>query len=337
MKTAYFNNAATTYPKPNCVYDAMDRYNRGACGSLGRSDFSSATKLMEETRKLTQELLHCPSKKVVFTPTATEAMNVILQGLPLREDAVVYISPFEHNAVTRVLHFLEEKNRIKLRVLAVNQQTLEFSMELIETQFKKEAPKLLVCSHASNVCGLIAPVECLCTLAKRYDATTVIDLCQTAGLVDLDFNSNIYDFGVFAGHKTLYGPFGISGFLTSDRVDLSPLIYGGTGTDSASVTVPESIPQRFEVGTQNTLAMTGLHSALLWLKEEGVTRIFQREQAHREKLLSIFQNYPFVKVIGNTMAHPQIAVVSTVFDDLPSENMGLIFREQGVEVRTGLK
>lgn len=336
MKTAYFNNAATTYPKPDCVYDAMDRYNRGGGGSLGRSEFSTATQLAKETRKLLQDLLHCPSKKVVFTPTATEALNVILQGLPLREHAVVYISPFEHNAVTRVLHFLEEKKHIKLRILVVDPETLEFNLDSIQQQFHKEAPDLLICSHGSNVCGLVAPIEALCTLTKQFEATTVIDLCQTAGLVALDFNSNIYDFGVFAGHKTLYGPFGISGFLTSSRVGLSPLLYGGSGTDSAQVTVPETLPERFEVGTQNTLALAGLHRALQWLTEEGVTGIFQREQVHREKLLSIFRNYPFVQVIGETKAHPQIAVVSTVFEDLPSENMGLILREQGVEVRTGL-
>ena len=211
---AYFDNAATTFPKPECVYEYMNQYYRNNGGSYGRgeNEFSlSAKGLIDQTRTSIQKLLHCPAKQVVFQPSATLSLNVIIQGILANGVKNVYISPFEHNAVTRVLHHFESKGKIKVSTLTVT-NNLEFDMQRIQFQFDDLKPDLVVLSHASNVIGLISPAEDIFSLAKRYNAITVLDMAQTAGLVDLNVGQDNIDFAVFAGHKTLYGPTGLSGF-----------------------------------------------------------------------------------------------------------------------------
>lgn len=220
---AYFDNAATTYPKPDSVYSFMDEFYRNSGGSAGRGNYSlasSAKGLIDETRKLLQELLHCPAKQVVFTPTATIALNIIIQGIIATGVKNVYISPFEHNAVTRTLHHFEELGQIKVTQLSVS-PSLEYDLERIKYQFDAVRPDFLIISHASNVIGLIAPAEEICTLAKNSGAITLVDMAQTAGLVDLNVGLEAIDFAVFAGHKTLLGPTGISGFIMNPAVKIT--------------------------------------------------------------------------------------------------------------------
>lgn len=233
---AYFDNAATTYPKPEVVYASMDRFYRlnGANAGRGRYNLAqSANALIGETRALVQELLHCPARQVVFTPTATIALNIIIQGLICKGAKTIYISPFEHNAVTRTLHHFEEAGTISVHQLIVSRD-MKYDLDRIRYQFELERPDLVIVSHASNVFGLIAPVTEICSLAKKFGATTVIDMAQTAGLVDCNLGLNVFDFAVFAGHKTLYGPTGISGFIMDPAIDLPPVIFGGTGFESAN-------------------------------------------------------------------------------------------------------
>ena len=213
---AYFDNAATTFPKPICVYESMDKYYRECGGSAGRGihEYAKSTgKLAADTRNIIKELLHCPSKQVVFEPTATISLNIIIGGLIESGAKTVYISPFEHNAVTRTLHHYEKTFGVKVLELAVSRK-LSYDLDRIEQQFNAVRPDVVIVSHASNVIGLIAPVEKLFTLAKRFGAVTVADMAQTAGIVESNIGLECFDFAVFAGHKTLYGPTGISGFVT---------------------------------------------------------------------------------------------------------------------------
>ena len=242
---AYFDNAATTYPKPEPVYQSMDQFQRHTGGSFGRGnhEFSSSAKCMvDDTRKAIKELLHCPSKQVVFEPSATISLNIIIQGVIKNGARNIYISPFEHNAVTRTLHHFEKQNKIAVHQLSVS-TSLSFDLERIRYQFDETKPDLVIVSHASNVCGLIAPVEEIFTLAKKHSAITVVDMAQTAGLVDCNIGSSVFDFAIFAGHKTLYGPTGISGFVMSPNLKLPAVLFGGTGYESANQDMPESIPE----------------------------------------------------------------------------------------------
>ena len=228
---AYFDNAATTFPKPNIVYEFMCDFYKNSGANAGRGHYGmaqSAGALIKDTRERIQKLLHCPAKQVVFTPTATIALNIIIQGLIKKGLRNIYISPFEHNAVTRTLHYFEEKGDIVVSKLHVNRD-LGYDLERIRFQFDDIKPDLVIISHVSNVIGLVAPIEEIFAIAKEYKAYTVADMSQSAGLFDTNVGLNCFDFAVFAGHKTIYGPTGISGFMMNPAVVLEPVLFGGTG------------------------------------------------------------------------------------------------------------
>lgn len=336
---AYFDNAATTYPKPEIVYASMDQFYRlnGANAGRGRYNLAqSANALIGETRALVQELLHCPAKQVVFTPTATIALNIIIQGLICKGAQTIYISPFEHNAVTRTLHHFEEAGTISVHQLTVSHD-MKYDLDRIRYQFESERPDLVIVSHASNVFGLIAPVTEICSLAKNFDATTVIDMAQTAGLVDCNLGLNVFDFAVFAGHKTLYGPTGISGFIMDPAIDLPPVIFGGTGFESANQNMPESLPERYEMGTMNISGIAGLSAALKWGLDQGIEAIWEKEQEHRKKLIELLQEYWFIKIVGNYPGCNYVGIVSCLIEGISSDSAGEVFDRCGIAVRTGLQ
>lgn len=336
---AYFDNAATTYPKPEVVYTSMDQFYRlnGANAGRGRYNLAqSANALIGETRALMQELLHCPAKQVVFTPTATIALNIIIQGLICKGAQTIYISPFEHNAVTRTLHHFEEAGTISVHQLTVSHD-MKYDLDRIRYQFESERPDLVIVSHASNVFGLIAPVTEICSLAKKFDATTVIDMAQTAGLVDCNLGLNVFDFAVFAGHKTLYGPTGISGFIMDPAIDLPPVIFGGTGFESANQNMPQSLPERYEMGTMNISGIAGLNAALKWGLDQGIEAIWEKEQEHRKKLIELLQEYWFIKIVGNYPGCNYVGIVSCLIEGISSDSAGEVFDRCGIAVRTGLQ
>ncbi len=336
---AYFDNAATSYPKPEEVYSFMDRFYRDHGGSVGRGNYdlaNTAKGIIDETRCLLQDLLHCPAKKVVFTPTATIALNMIIQSIVQSGIRTVYISPFEHNAVTRTLHHFERMGRIKVIELTVS-ECLEYDMARIRYQFDATRPELVVVSHASNVIGLVAPVEDIFALSKEYGAITVVDMAQTAGLIELNVGLETIDFAVFAGHKTLLGPTGISGFIMKPNFNLSPILFGGTGYDSANQDMPESLPERYEMGTLNIAGIAGLNAALKWIKGQSVGNLYTEEEKRRNKLLALLYNYDFIKVIGVVEGHKYVGIVSCLIDGISSDSAGSIFSERGISVRTGLQ
>jgi len=333
---AYFNNAATTYPKPAAVYEAMDEFYRYNAGSMGRGGKGEKTggEIVAETRLMLKELLHAPNYEVIFTPTATLALNMIIQGMLKKNIKNVYITPFEHNAVTRVLHAY--KDRINVEVLAVNKDC-SFDMERIGYQFADCQPDMVIMSHASNVIGLITPVAEVFTLAKNYNAVTVVDMAQTAGLVDLDITQAKCDFAVFAGHKTLYGPTGVSGFLMNIAVELPTVLYGGTGIDSANQDMPNDIPARYEMGTPNMVAVAGLHAALLGIKNMTVAGLHMKEKVNREHVLKILKNYDFITLVGINDSQDYVGVISFVINGISSDSAAQIFNRLDIDLRTGLQ
>ena len=335
---AYFDNAATSYPKPECVYTAMDSFYRHNGASPGRGNYSlaqSAGNLIADTRERVKTLLHCPAKKVVFQPTATIAMNVILQGLIATGVKNVYISPFEHNAVTRTLHHFEQNGAISVYQLTVSRE-LVYDLERIRYQFEAVRPDLVVMSHASNVIGLVAPVEDVFRQAKNFGAFTVVDMAQTAGLVDLNVGSEAVDFAVFAGHKSLLGPTGVSGFVMKPGINLPPVLFGGTGFESANQDMPLSIPERFESGTLNAVGVAGLNASLCWIEEQSVEALLSKEQRNRQRLLELLQSYDYLSVVGNRAGCEYVGIVSCLMDEISSDSAGELFSRRNISVRTGL-
>lgn len=335
-QTAYFDNAATTFPKPEPVYLATDQFARTMAGSYGRSSGFGAASVLDETRKALQATLQCPAGQVVFTPTATIALNMILQGLIRRGAATVWITPFEHNAVTRVLHAFETDGCIQVCQMPV-EPDFTWDIQRIRQAFAAAPPDLVVVSHASNVTGLVAPAQQIFRAAKEYGAVTVLDMAQTAGLVEYQVGSELTDFAVFAGHKTLLGPTGISGFVMKPDFDLPPVLFGGTGFASAQQEMPDSLPERFEMGTIHAAGAAGLLAALQWRASEGPANIREREQQARERLLTILSQYEWIQPIGVLKYRDSVGIVSCLLEGIPSDTAGQILAERGVVVRAGLQ
>lgn len=335
---AYFDNAATTFPKPEAVYKSMDLFQRHTGGSFGRGNYGFSASMkgaVDDTRSKIADLFHCPAKEVIFEPSATISLNIIIQGIIRQGAKNIYISPFEHNAVTRTLHYYENLGQIKVTQLHVTSD-LEFDLQRIRFQFEESRPDLVILSHASNVIGLIAPVDEIFREAKAYGAITVLDMAQSAGLVDCDLSKDYFDFAVFAGHKTLLGPTGISGFVMKPDFNLEPVFFGGTGFESANQDMPRSLPERFEFGTLNTVGIVGLNASIKWILEQGINAIAQIESSNRKTLIELLSSYDFISLVGNVDGKDYVGIVSCLLQGISSDTAGQLFSERNISVRTGL-
>ncbi|MBS9776105.1 MAG: aminotransferase class V-fold PLP-dependent enzyme [Fusobacterium sp.] len=338
---AYFDNAATTFPKPKEVYDFMDKFYREVGGSVGRTRNKatvSAFELVKNTREKIKKLLHCgENKEIVFTPSATIALNMIIQGLIKEGHKNFYISPFEHNAVLRVLHNYEKDNKIKVTQLVI-EENFVYDLEKIRNQFEILKPDVLIINHASNVFGLISPIKEIFNLGKKYSAKTVLDMSQTAGLIDTDTENSKVDYAVFNGHKTLYGPVGIAGFTIEKDEKLPSVLFGGTGYNSANVCMPDALPERYEMGTINILSIAGLSRALDWLSEKNIENIKIKEEENRKKLLAVLNKFSFIKPVLNYEddEHKYVGIVSCIIEGMTVEEVTNLFDELNIVLRTGL-
>jgi len=334
----YFDNAATTYPKPNGVYEFMNSFYRDYGVNVSRGQYkesSIAANIVRETRDLVLNLFHANGDyETVFTPSSTIAMNTILFGQKWNENDVVFITRFEHNAVLRTLEQIKRRYNIKIKYIEPDKNSLEYDLNAIKTQFIIDKPKLVVMNHASNSFGFIFPIEEVSKLARDVFAKTVIDMSQTAGLIDTTI-VNHFDYVIFAGHKTLYAPTGIAGFILKKTDKITPFIYGGTGIDSANIDMPANLPERLEAGSPNIMAIAGLNASLKWINDIGINAIFDKEKENFDKLLQILSKYNNIK----TFVHPnfkQVGIIASIFDTYPCENIGIVMSEHDIAVRTGL-
>ena len=335
--TAYFDNAATTFPKPEAVYRFLDSFYRECGVNVGRGQHKLAAKaaaLVADTRKRLLELNHCPAHSVVFRPSATEALNITLNGVINRDNLNIYLTPFEHNAVVRPINHIAQTFRLNIYALVFNKGESRYDIDAIRAQFAKNKPDIVIASHASNVCGAIVPFREIFSLSKRYGAVNVVDMCQTMGLIDTDISSEVIDYTVFAAHKMLYGSLGLGGFICKSNSYLPPLLYGGTGVDSASLLMPDALPDRFEAGSQNIHAIAGLYAALNWIKETGIEVIYEKERENHHRLLDIFKKHDNISVVGGM--EESIGVISCRFDGYSADDIGRFLSERNIAVRTGL-
>ncbi len=334
----YLDNAATTYPKPECVYEEMDRVNRELAFNAGRGSYSSAraaSAIIDDTRKKLLELVHgTGAESVVLTASATEALNTIIQGIDWHNGDLVYISPYEHNAVARSVELIRKKCGIRVELLPIMESTMEIDLDKISYLFVKNKPKCICCTHVSNVTGYILPVKEIFETAHSVGAITVLDASQSMGLVDIDISTIHADFIAFAGHKTLYGPFGIGGFIDVNDVPLSCFMAGGTGSDSLNLDMPYKTPDKYESGSKNIVAIAGLLASLKILdvheiraKEVELTRYLISEM---NKLRNVHMYY------CDDLSENHVGILSFNINGYTSEEVGTILSDEfDIAVRTG--
>ncbi len=337
--TAYLDNAATTFPKPDSVYVAADRFYRTAGANAGRGGHllaRGARTLVEETRVAVGRWLDVPpGGEVIFQPSATHALNTTILGARLTGESIAYVTPFEHNSVLRPLEHLRVSAQIGVRELPFSAHTCLPDMARVRAQFAAEPPTLLVLSQASNVVGVLLPIGEIAAAARAVnpDVVIIIDGSQAAGLYELD-GANLIDALVFSGHKTLYGPYGASGFALYRRWHPLPMLFGGTGTSSESLAMPESGPQAYEAGSQNVWALAGLRAAIEWLEETSREAVCAHSMGLTHTFIEGVHRLPGVQVI--TPAGETTAVVSFTMSGVAPQTLENALSTAGIAVRSGL-
>lgn len=342
----YLDNAATTFPKPECVYRAMEEAGRNYGVNAGRGSYAlarEASAVIEETREWIKCLSGADSvAEVVFTPSATVACNQVFGGLEWKKEDVVYVSPFEHNAVMRVLHLLQKRYGFAIEELALAEETLELDLEKIRFQFLRKKPTVVAVTHVSNVTGYILPVEEVAKSAAEQGAVVVVDGSQGLGLVPVCLKNLPVDFYIFAGHKTLYGPVGTGGFLQSGRIALKPYLAGGTGSSSLDLEMSYDVTG-LEPGSPNVPAIAGLRAAVAELCGEAggiawekVSEVLERERRMAEYLINRLGEIPGVKLYLPKDRKRRAGIVAFNVEGYQASEVGMLLDEDyGIAVRTG--
>ena len=345
QRKIYLDQAATSCPKAPGVADAVYRYLSGSAVNVNRGTYGAAYSLEEQildTREQLLKLFHFTSgrgRNVIFTSGVTASLNMLLKGI-LRPGDHVLVSSMEHNAVMRPLIQLTHTGVTFDRIPCSSDGTL--LLHEAENLLRPET-RLLVCLHASNVCGTVMPVREIGDFCRKHNLIFILDAAQTAGVLPLDMERLHIDALAFTGHKGLRGPQGTGGFLIRDELaaQTEPLLSGGTGSISHTEEVPDFLPDRFEPGTPNIPGILGLHAALSHLAQTPPGEIFRREMELTDYFLKGIQKLDpeenFIRLAGKKTTDGRCAVVSlqTVGIDMAQAAWELDSR-YGIMTRVGL-
>lgn len=333
----YLDNAATSYPKPECVLEAVERCFREKGANPGRGSHQMALAAGREIFKAREAIASLigvsSSENIVFTANCTEALNLALKGLLRPGDHVVTTS-VEHNSVSRPLKKLEEIGVSTTKAACGADGSI--SVEAIEASIRP-ATKLLAVTAASNVIGTLAPLKELSELARARGLIFLVDGAQLVGHRPL----NVEELGIhllaFPGHKGLFGPQGTGGLYIHPDVELEELVQGGTGSNSKDKEQPRERPDRYESGTPNTPGIAGLGAAVEFLAEVGVEAIEEKERALTQRLLSGLSEIDGVTVYGPPEGQDRAPVVLFNVDGVDADRVAFILdRNFGIASRPGL-
>ncbi len=334
----YFDNGATSWPKPEGVYGAAEQYLRTGGANPGRSaharSLASERLLYESRERIAMFLGARKTEEIVYTLNATDSLNMAIKGVLEAGDHVVY-SPFEHNSVLRPLYSLRESGMITTTMLSgkggdvVNAD--EFDRAI------RPDTKLLLCTHASNITGRIMPVQAIAAVAASRGVLFLLDAAQTAGAIPLNLQEIGADMAAFTGHKSLLGPPGVGMLYLREGVSIKPWREGGTGSRSDEEKQPSFMPDYLEAGTMNTPGIAGLNEGLKYINDTGVETIRNHELKLCQKLLSGLEQIPGIKIFRGSSLENYVAVVSFVMEGMDSGELGFILEEgYGILCRTGL-
>jgi cysteine desulfurase family protein len=336
----YLDNAATSWPKPPQVKEAMNRFIEEIGANPGRSGhFLSieAARIIYEAREALSVLFHSKdSSRIVFTLNATESINLALKGLLKPRDHVI-TSSMEHNSVMRPLRDLEEKG-IELSIIPCSNEGM---MDPQEVEKKIESnTRMVVLNHASNVTGTLLPIREVGQIARKYNLLFLVDAAQTVGAYPIDVERDGIDLLAFTGHKSLYGIQGTGGLVIGERInekEMIPLKLGGTGSRSEFEVQPDFLPDRFESGTPNGVGIAALLAGVQFVMGKGVERIRQNEMTLIGKLIMGLKKIPQVKLYGPEHTEDRIATLSFNLAQLSPSN-GALGLEKGFGIlsRPGL-
>ena len=315
----------------------MDETNRKIGVNAGRGSYKvarEASAIITDTKNEIRKLIHADSSAaVVFSPSVTIALNQVVNGINWQKGSTVYVSPYEHNAVARTLKKVADDYGLNICLLPVKIESLEIDLEKLKYDFSKDKPVAVFCTHVSNVTGYILPIKEIFEEAKKYNAITILDSAQSLGLIQIDSKQLDVDIIAFAGHKTLYGPFGIGGFVNLSGIKLNEFITGGTGSDSLNLNMPTGREEKYEASSSNIVAIAGLNVAL---KNLDVEANYKYEWGLTKYLIEQLKEIKTVHMYlpGDSKKH--VGIVSFICEGINSEDVGTILDEDfDIAVRTG--
>ena len=331
----YLDNAATTWPKPKEVAEAVAACIEAVPGTPGRGSHQGArqaARIAFEAREEIAALFDVDdATRIAFCGNATQALNTALFGL-LQPGDVVVTSSWEHNAVVRPLHVLEQKGVVIRKI----PPTQEGPLDLTALEAALPGAKALVLTHASNVTGAILPLQEAAALAARHGCLVIVDAAQTAGVEEIKASWGLHVIA-FAGHKGLLGPQGTGGLYVAPQVSVKPLIFGGTGSRSEEREQPSFYPDCLESGTLNTPGLAGLLAGVRFVRTTGMERIRYRESELAEKLRTALRKMQGISMKGEKQGQLQTAVLSFTVEGIDSNVAALWLEEKaGIICRAGL-
>ena len=350
----YFDNAATSWPKPPGVAEAMVHFLEAVGANPGRAAHRQAVesgRIVYGAREAVAELFHAPNPlRVAFCKNVTEALNLALRGL-LRPGDHVVTSSMEHNSLMRPLRALEGQpaqgsGGVEVTVVGCSPQGVLDPAD-VEAAIRPNT-KMVALNHASNVVGTLLPVAEVGAICRKHDLLLLVDAAQTGGAYPIDVQSDQIDLLGFTGHKSLGGPMGTGGLIVGERVDetqIEPLIRGGTGSRSEHELQPDFLPDLWESGTPNVVGLAGLEVGVRWVLERGVEAVRAHELALTRALIEGLQAVPSadsglgpgVTVYGTLDPELQTATVSFNITGMAPSEVGLrLDDEYGIMCRVGL-
>lgn len=336
MGKIYFNNAATTFPKPKGVAEAVYNYIMYNGSNIARgADMSgmSAQKAVYETRSSLADFFNFNKpENVIFTSGVTESLNMVIKGM-LKDGNHVLVSSLEHNAVMRPLNQMVKNGVTFDRIPCDKCGRMLWNDDLI-----KENTTAVIINHASNVCGTIVPIEEIGKVCRKRGLKLIVDAAQSAGCIKIDMEKMNIDALCFTGHKGLFGPQGIGGvILTDDMAEMiEPIISGGTGSMSDSENIPDFMPDKFEGGTKNIPGIYGLREGIKFINEVGIENIHSKEMKLVEKFIAGVKNIDGFKIAGIQETDGRTAVVSLYGNRDMAEIAFELEKNYGIVTRVGL-
>lgn len=337
-KIIYFDNAATSWPKPVSVYKKMDEFIRKWGANPGRAGHRMAVgaeRIIEETRHQTAQFFAIKDyQRIIFTLNCTDSLNIGIKGLLKRGDHVI-TTYLEHNSVSRPLEGLVKKGIIT--VTRINHSEDGFiDLQELNKAFSPQT-KLVVIVHGSNVIGSLQPIREIGKISKEKGAIFMVDAAQTAGVIPIDVEKDNIDLLAFPGHKALFGPPGTGGLYVAPRVDLEPWREGGSGVDSEAELQPKELPFKLEGGTINTVGIAGLGAGITFIQKEGIEKVRQHEMELTKYLLEKLSEMRKVIIYDSGDGEMRIGTVSFNVEGLSPAEVGAILDESfGIACRTGL-
>lgn len=330
----YLDNAATTFPKPQEVYENVDWVQRNMSVNVGRGSYKAAREAEEvvvDAKELLAKLVHISGMEDVFmTPSATIAANEIIGGLQWDNLKNVYVSPFEHNAVMRPLELMRKKYGFYIYELPFDGETQALKEDEMLRAFSNREPDYVFINHVSNVTGNILPIDIIGKEVRKHGGKVIVDGSQSVGLIDVDLSKEPIDYLIFAGHKNLYGSWGVGGFIKSCRDELKPYITGGTGSDSLNMDM-----RGYEAGSANIIAISSLRESLKWVMKTGISTIEAKKKELVSMMIDKLKEAGVLLYLPGDLKNHTSVVSFNVSGYEPSE-VGLILDQDfDIAVRTG--